>query len=214
MVNRFPSPAPTLAVLLAAGSALGGLGWLWWSSDRRGDINFLPKRTPAEWIVYPSAADAVSHPRLETGAAFRRSFALAQAPAEAVLSVAGFYRYTVSINGNTPGAPMASGKNWKVPDRFEVSKQLRAGENQIVVAVFNTNGPPALWLALAAFLPRMLYLDQYVSNEALAAAGKARELALALGHWDVAAKNEELGRLFAARQPYRETPGARDANAP
>ena len=148
MANRFPSLAPALAVLLAAGSALGGLGWLWWSSAQRGDVNFLPKRTPAEWIVYPSAADAVSHLRLETSTAFRRPFALEQAPAAAVLSVAGFHRYTVSINGIAPGAPIASGENWKAPDRFEVSKQLRAGENQITVTVFNTNGPPALWLSL------------------------------------------------------------------
>jgi tetratricopeptide (TPR) repeat protein len=41
-------------------------------------------------------------------------------------------------------------------------------------------------------------------DEAVAAAEKARELALALGQKDLAEKNQQLIQLFSTRQPYRE----------
>ena len=48
------------------------------------------------------------------------------------------------------GAPVRRGSNWKQPDRFEATKQLRVGTNEITVTVLSSNGPPALWLALDA----------------------------------------------------------------
>jgi len=42
-------------------------------------------------------------------------------------------------------------------------------------------------------------------EEAVAAAGRARDLALACGQEKLAEKNQKLVQLFNARQPYRET---------
>ena len=88
------------------------------------------------------------HPRLELSTEFKHSFVLEQVPARAELRVAGLHRYGLLINGAASGSPVRRGRNWKQPDSYEVAGQLRAGENQIVVTVFNTNGPPALWLCL------------------------------------------------------------------
>jgi tetratricopeptide (TPR) repeat protein len=148
MVNRFSGLARPVALVLVVTSALGSLGWLWWSSTRRSDINFLPRLVPAEWIIYPSGQGIVPHPRLGMETRFERTFALEQTPSKAVLSVAGLGHYTLSINGKAAAAPTQPGRNWKQPDRFEVSRELRAGENQIAVTVLNSNGPPVLWLSL------------------------------------------------------------------
>jgi hypothetical protein len=41
-------------------------------------------------------------------------------------------------------------------------------------------------------------------DEAVRTAEKAREIALSLGQKDLAAKNEDLLRLYKSRRPYRE----------
>ena len=150
MANRFHGRARGLALLLTAASGLGALGWLWWCGARCSTINFLPRRAAAEWIVYPIAPDAGTYPQVEMLTRFDRSFVLESAPAQAVLSIAGFHRYAFEINGSAPAAPIQRGRNWKQPDSIDVSRQLRAGDNHIAVTVFNTNGPPALWLSLEA----------------------------------------------------------------
>ena len=66
------------------------------------------------------------------------------------MSIAGFHRYTLVINGAPPGRPLRTGTNWRQPDEFDVAGQLRPGANRIEVTVFNSNGPPALWLSLDA----------------------------------------------------------------
>ncbi len=139
-----------LALALVICGALGALGWLWHGCVRQPEVYFLPPHAPAEWIAYPSGARASVHPRLEMGTLFKRSFTLEQAPAKASLSIAGLRHYTLLINGQEPATLVRRGRNWKDPDQFEVSGNLRAGENQIAVAVRNTNGPPVLWLALDA----------------------------------------------------------------
>ena len=146
--NRAEGLARRLALALVVCSALGSLGWLWWGCVRRPDIYYLPRRAPAEWIIYPSGPNGTVHPRLEMSTIFRRSFTLERAPTKAVLSIAGLREYTLSINGKRPAAPIRRGRNWKQPDLFEVSQGLRAGENQIAVTVLNSNGPPVLWLSL------------------------------------------------------------------
>jgi Flp pilus assembly protein TadD len=139
-----------LAWLLAAGSLFGVWGWLWWNATRNSEGSFLPNHVGGEWIVYPSAPDLVWRRRTEMSASFRRSFVLDQTAPEAALLVAGFHRYNFSLNGLAPPAPVQRGNNWKQPDRYEVARALRPGTNEIVVAVTNTNGPPALWLSLVA----------------------------------------------------------------
>lgn len=148
MVNRSAGLARRLALALVVSSALGSLGWLWWNASWRSEIAFLPRRSSAEWIVYPSAPEGLLHPRLELSTEFKRSFVLERVPNRAELRIAGFHRYALLINGAAPGPPVRPARNWKQPDSYEAGPQLRVGENQIAVTVFNTNGPPAMWLCL------------------------------------------------------------------
>ena len=149
-VNRSAGLARRLALALVVSSVAGAAGWLWWNALWRSEIPFLPRWSPAEWIVYPSAPEGTPHLRVELSTEFKRSFVLERAPARAELRLAGFHRYALLINGAAPGPPVGPADNWKQPDTYEVEGQLRAGENQIAVTVFNTNGPPALWLCLEA----------------------------------------------------------------
>ena len=149
-VSRSAGTLRRFALGLVVLSGAGALGWLWWNALYRTGIAFLPRRAPAEWIVYPSEPDLLPHPRVAMHTEFRRAFHLEQPPAQAVLSLAGFGRYAVAVNGAAPPAPVRSGSNWKQPDRIEVAKLLHAGQNQITIDVTNTSGPPALWLSLDA----------------------------------------------------------------
>jgi Flp pilus assembly protein TadD/4-amino-4-deoxy-L-arabinose transferase-like glycosyltransferase len=154
---RFP-------LLLVCGSALAALLWLGWSGARRPDVNFLPRRGPAEWIVYPTPPQGTTHLRVELSTTFRHEFGLDRPPTEASLRVAAFHRYNITLNGVTLGPPTEPGANWKQPDRFEVAKTLRAGRNEIVVDVFNSNGPPSLWLALTADLEMIVTGENWESS--------------------------------------------------
>jgi Flp pilus assembly protein TadD len=140
--------ARPLALALVVSSVVGALGWLAWNALWRSEIAFLPRRAPAEWIVYPSVPEGLLHARLELSTQFKRSFVLERVSAQAQLRIAGLHRYALLINGVTPGSPTRSAHNWKQPDTYEAAGLLRVGENQIAVTVFNTNGPPALWLHL------------------------------------------------------------------
>lgn len=149
-MNRVsPARSRAAALLLVSLSAMGAIVWLWLTSSRT-DTNFLPHMAPAEWIVSASAPEVTPRPRINLETTFERSFNLSNAPAQAELRVAGFHEYALSINGSPVPNASQRGGNWKAPDRFDVTKLLRAGENQISVKVSNTNGPAALWLALSA----------------------------------------------------------------
>jgi hypothetical protein len=88
-----------MALALAGASIVGGAGWLRWNAVHRAEINFLPAHAPAQWIVYPLAADSTLHLNVEVGTAFKRTFTLEQPQEQAVLRVAGCHRYTLTVNG-------------------------------------------------------------------------------------------------------------------
>jgi len=69
-------------------------------------------------------------------------------PSKAVLSVASLRQYTLSINGKPAAAPLRRGSELETTRPVRGGPELHAGENQIAVTVFNTNGPPVLWLSL------------------------------------------------------------------
>src|SRR5271157_4690892 len=121
MTDRCPGVRRPWLLLLGAAAVLGVLAWLWWSATQDGEVGFLPCRSPAQWIVYPSAPDLVFHPRAEMSTVFRRSFVLGQAPRKAELLVAGFHRYELWLNGVPSGPPLRRGRSWKQPNCYEVS---------------------------------------------------------------------------------------------
>jgi tetratricopeptide (TPR) repeat protein len=138
-----------VALRLVLSGLAGGLGWLWWSSTSSSSVNFLPRLGGAEWIAYPRPQNGKLNPRVELATAFRRVFNLNQVPSKAALQVTGFHRYVLCVNDEVVQPPPRLDRNWKHADRLDISRYLHPGENQINVAVFNANGPPALWLRLA-----------------------------------------------------------------
>jgi Flp pilus assembly protein TadD len=146
-----PATRPqALALLSVASAILAALAWLWWISIYRADIAFLPHIAPAEWVLYPRPLDDSIRTTFELGTVFRRSFNLDSPPPHSSFRVAGFRRFNLAVNGTPLETPVQSGNNWKQPVQFDLSNLLRKGSNDIVVTVWNSNGPPALWLALDA----------------------------------------------------------------
>jgi hypothetical protein len=141
-----------LALFLVISSLVGALGWLY-RSAKSSKTNFLPTISGAEWIIYPKAPEGRIHPHLELATVFRRSFVLNEVPAQTELRTCAFHRYSLLLNGRELEKPPHD--SWKNPDRFSISDGLHPGTNEILVTVFNTNGPPALWLSLKAGKPRM-----------------------------------------------------------
>jgi len=132
---------------------LGSIGF-WWKTSRRSDIAFLPRLDPAQWIIYPTGPDFGLHPVVRLPALFRTSFNLENLPANAPLRIAGLREFALSVNGIAITNRLQTGRNWKEPDLFDVSSQLRRGENRLEVTVWNSNGPPALWFYLNAGSPK------------------------------------------------------------
>jgi tetratricopeptide (TPR) repeat protein len=139
-----------LLLLIAAAILLGG-AWVWHLCRHDGGIPFLPADSAAEWIIYPRPQDTARHSAVPFWATFHRSFNLAAVPATATLSARAFREGEVRINGRRVAeAGLQQAQDWKRRHTSEVAKLLRAGTNVISVVVTNAQGPPALWLWLAA----------------------------------------------------------------
>jgi Flp pilus assembly protein TadD len=145
-----PRSVSQLALLLAVLAVLVSLGWLGGGLTQRAGTIFLPHRSPAEWILYPSPPSAYSHLCAPLETIFKSDLVLREAPTHATLRVAAFRQYSLAINGVALDTSLHAAHNWKQPEFYEVSKDLRRGTNQIAVRVFTSNGPPALWLTLEA----------------------------------------------------------------
>ena len=141
------SPA---GVFLLAALAVGLLvsGWIWWLATGNPGIPFLSRIRSAEWIVYPLVPDPRSRDAIEMVTVFRRSWRLESVPTNAVLQVRAFAGCKLTLNNAPVGAAPRTGGNWKKPTVYDVAGLLRTGTNEISVVVFNSNGPPALWLLL------------------------------------------------------------------
>jgi len=171
-------------IAVFAGVAVSVLVWI-----ARNDpaINFLPRDSRAEWIVFPAAVDTHAHWFASLDATFRREFTLKDRPATAHLSIRALRRAEVKINGIPVRFPPNS--NWKDTISIEVVEQLHAGPNVVEVRVFNHNGPPALWLVLTT---DQLRLRSNESWEASFAGSSWRHAARAS-----AAKNPRPGNSIA-----------------
>jgi 4-amino-4-deoxy-L-arabinose transferase-like glycosyltransferase len=127
------------------GIAMLVLAWIAWNDP---GINFLQRDKRAEWIVFPTAIDTHAHWFASLDTTFRREFALTDRPATARLSIRAMRRVEIKIDGAPVRFPPKN--NWKEITSIDVTEQLHAGTNVIEARVFNHNGPPALWLVLAA----------------------------------------------------------------
>lgn len=169
-----PENVRRLAVLLLVAGVVGALAWLWLGSTRRADIVFLPRFGGAEWIMYPAPVQGGTHQRVELSTVFRCGFVLNQAPAEATLQVAAYHHYSITLNGREIPASGEHGRNWKQRELADIAKQLNAGQNEIVVTVSSSNGPPCLWLALDTGREKLATSEEWESSYAGAAWRPAR----------------------------------------
>jgi tetratricopeptide (TPR) repeat protein len=140
-------PLKTFWTALALVAAVTiAFGWLAWKCVHDPKINFLPRDGRAEWIVFPAALDARTHPVATMDATFRRTIQLETRPGSAPLLVRAAKRIELKINGET--VQIVPACNWKQTSTLDVSKFLRSGPNTIEARVFNNDAPAALWLAL------------------------------------------------------------------
>ena len=141
----FQLKAPQRAVLAITliGAVAALLAWLCLRDPK---IAFLPGDGRAEWILFPSAPDNITHPIAELDAVFRREFILDGQPRAARLSVRAVKHVQLKINGKP--VDIGTIRNWKDFSSTDVVACLRAGTNTIEARVFNDRGPPALWLVL------------------------------------------------------------------
>jgi len=138
--------------LIAAGLAVAAAGFAAWIATlclARPEVYFLQSHSPAQWILYPRPSQCMLLVNSELETKFHREFVLADSPPAARLSIRGLRRWDLAINGQSV-ASSSSDKNWKEATGLDVSHQLHAGTNEILVTVFSSNSPPVLWLALDA----------------------------------------------------------------
>ena len=133
-------PWQTAVALFAVGVAI--FGWIRWKCDQDPKINFLAHEGQDNWIVFPSAIDARSHPIAWIDTRFRKTFNLESQPTRAEVQVGAAKRFQLKINGEP--IPLPAIRNWKEFSTIDVLKFLRTGENTIDARVFNNDGPPAL----------------------------------------------------------------------
>lgn len=122
------------------------IAWLAWLCTRDPKINFLPRDSRAEWILFPKVADVDGHAVARLDTVFRREFELNDRPRAARLDLRAAKRAELRINGERVGITV--GHNWKDAVGADVVSLLRVGKNSIEAKVFNDNAPSALWLAL------------------------------------------------------------------
>jgi tetratricopeptide (TPR) repeat protein len=176
-----------ILILACAAAVMSILAWI-----ARNDpaINFLPRDSRAEWIVFPAALDARAHWFTSLDATCRREFVLTNQPGTAHLGVRAMRRAEVKVNGVS--IRFEPNRNWKQIVSTDVAEHLHTGTNVIEARVFNHNGPPALWLTLAA---DQLNLRTDQSWEVSYAGSSWRPAALA-----TAAKTPGPGNLLAGNQ--------------
>jgi hypothetical protein len=84
-----------IRVAAFAGAATSVLAWIAWNDPA---INFLPRDGWAEWIIFPTVANAHAGSFASLDATFRREFVLGNQPATAHLRVCAMRRAEVKIN--------------------------------------------------------------------------------------------------------------------
>src|SRR5579859_5074293 len=131
-------------------AALGFFAWFWRMSARDARVFFLSQHGPAEWVMYPKPPNGILYRSVQWDTEFRKSFALANVPATAKLSVRAMLQFTVSVNGQKLTNQAAATPDWKEATEFDIAGQLHAGTNELVITVSNAKGPPVLWADLQA----------------------------------------------------------------
>src|SRR5712691_5341948 len=105
------SPKTFYACAFLFGAAAIALATLAWKCRQDPAINFLPSYPQAEWIIFPAAVSAGSHPVTAMDATFRRAFELETQPISARLQLRAAKRVDLKINGRS--VAIGEIRNWK-----------------------------------------------------------------------------------------------------
>jgi Dolichyl-phosphate-mannose-protein mannosyltransferase len=111
------------------------------------DVAFLFARGDGAWITDPDPVDAKLRQYKQAKvpvATFTTRFSLSAAPAEAVLQVEAARVHRVRVNGAELWASPDPDPRWRSGREGDVAPQLRAGDNEIAIDVWNPRGPPLL----------------------------------------------------------------------
>ena len=137
------APSVVLTILLCLSAFL----WISWKCKFDNHINFLPARSQAEWIVFPTPPDAGLHQSPELVATFYRAFEIKKAPDYATISLLAFRGAAVVLNGQFVDLSKRDRADWKQPF-IATAPKLKDGTNVIAVLVTNQLAWPALNLVL------------------------------------------------------------------
>ena len=147
-IGRLGSRIRSTAILAAL--AVCVIIALYWCIPGLTGLNFLPARRPAEWIIYPTPANADALPAVALTTEFRRTFSLPGPFPNATLLVRGFKKLIIRLNGEQLASPLNRTTDWKSIAEFDLTSLLRPGTNELLVTVSGANGLPSLWLSLRA----------------------------------------------------------------
>jgi len=161
------------AALALLATALACALWLGWKAARDPRTPFLPDRSPAEWVLYPTPPGTLPQATVALDTVFRKELTLDDRPSAATLRVLWYRSGSVRING-TVVARSAPGQSWKRPVEVDVTPFLREGINRIEAQAVNGSGPPALWLSLSAGGLRLSTDESWDASLAGASWRKAR----------------------------------------
>jgi 4-amino-4-deoxy-L-arabinose transferase-like glycosyltransferase len=134
-----------VATGLIAALALGISWYLCRQSDR---IALLPKIHGADWIIYPKPFDGTRETAYPLSTTFRRSIVLQSPVLKPTIKLFAYKTVSLLINGRAVSISRESENGWKRPTFVDASEFLRVGNNELLVIVTNTTGPPALWLRI------------------------------------------------------------------
>jgi hypothetical protein len=168
--------AALLVVLCAA------LGWIGWKTGVDPGTPFLPARSPAAWLLYPTPPSTLPQAAVEMDTVFRRTFVLPRQPAAAKLRVCWYRHGAVAVNG-VPAAIERPGAPWKRPVEADVTRLLRPGENTLEARSGNDSGPPALWLSLETPGFRLVTDEQWEASLVGASWRPARRATTPMDEW-------------------------------
>ncbi len=116
------------------------------------DVAFLFAAGDAAWITDPRPVDAMvqqyKEPRVPV-ATFTRRFTLGEPPATARLHIEAGRTHRVRVDGVAVSSSPDPDPAWRAGRDVDIAAQLRAGENEIEIEVWNPRGPPLLRAHLA-----------------------------------------------------------------
>jgi len=138
---------------LAALVLLGSIGMLGHLARFSSEVAFLPPGNDEGWIGYrfPVTAGVVRTVQPPPPFVFAHRFELASVPAEAPLQIQAIHVAELELNGRA--VFQSPRRTWRAPAEVDVAPWLRAGKNEIRVAVRHPMGPGLLRVNAPESLP-------------------------------------------------------------